>query len=499
MKKLMETKRCQLLLSCVTRSPSSTLLLGMIGLLLSATPVSAQTLTTLVNFDNLNGTGPGSLVPGIDGSYYGTTASGGMSGNGTLFLFSPNGAFTVLANLTTGTSSRPNDWVLGSDSNFYGTTTDQYGRVVRMAPDGTFTNLVQFTGANGLAPNGRLVEGSDGYFYGTTAEGGRSIDCGFPVGCGTVFKMTSSGTVTTLASFDPHDNGAYPSPFLAQDGDGNFYGSTVTGGADPTVCFIDGYIPRWGCGTIFKITPSGSFTTLVNFTEAEGIGPGNVVKGIDGNFYGTTSSGGSNTNCPSGCGTLFKISPDGALTILANLTTNTRPNDWVEGSDGNFYSTYGDTVVRMTLAGTFTNLINFNPSNGTSPTFPMLQGSDGNFYGTTVYGGSSGGGTVFSLNVAIPGRLKLNPSSVVGGEHSKAYLLLTTPAPAGGAVVTLRSNYPGVASVPSTVTVPAGKKLASFLVITSPVITSTIVKITTSYGLATKSKPLTVNPGQAAP
>ena len=175
-------------------------------------------------------------------------------------------------------------------------------------------------------PEAGLVQGSDGNFYGTTYVGGANGD-------GTVFKTTPSGTLTTLYSFAGSD-GDTPVAGLVQSRDGNFYGTTSAGGVN------DG-------GTVFKITPSGTLTTLYSFAGngSDGANPfAELVQGSDGNFYGTTLSGGENND-----GTVFKITPSGTLTTLYSFA----------GSDGD-----------QAYAG-------------------LVQGSDGNFYGTTYAGGAN--------------------------------------------------------------------------------------------------------------
>jgi uncharacterized repeat protein (TIGR03803 family) len=162
-------------------------------------------------------------------------------------------------------------------------------------PAQTFTTLHSFDNTDGAEPQVSLVQGIDGDFYGTTKFGGANGD-------GTVFKLTPSGTLTTLHSFDDTD-GAEPSGGFILATDGNFYGTTQAGGAR-------------GDGTVFKIAPSGMLTTLYSFCSesgcTDGADPsGGLVQAVDGNFYGPTADGGAD-----GVGTVFKITPSGALTTL---------------------------------------------------------------------------------------------------------------------------------------------------------------------------------------
>lgn len=172
------------------------------------------------------------------------------------------------------------------------------------SPAQTFTDLVDFTYSNGAAPlNAPLVQGTDGNLYGITAYGGSCTL--YDLGCGSVFKMTPAGALTTLHFFSGSD-GAYPFGGLLLDTDGRFYGTTVTAGAN--CASLD------GCGTVFKISPKGDFSTLYTFCAqpncTDGIQPsGSLVRGLDGDLYGITAYGGTSTKCSLGCGTIFKITP----------------------------------------------------------------------------------------------------------------------------------------------------------------------------------------------
>jgi len=322
----------------------------------------AQIFTTLVNFDGTNGNFPGALVQGIDGNFYGTTGSGGACGFGTIF---------------------------------------------KMTPGGTLKTLLNFCESNGATPEG-LILASDGNFYGTTFEGGASGACAFA--CGTVFKFTSSGTLTTLYSFCAQANcadGAAPQAPLIQATNGNFYGTTSAGGAN-------------GFGTVFEITAEGKLTTLYSFCSqancADGAGPlAGLVQGTNGNFYGTNYFG-----TPNDAGTAFEITAEGKLTTLYTFCSQNPPVLCSDGSqplaaliqarDGNFYGTTytggstpgGGTVFKLTPTGQHTIIHSFcaRPAcaDGSLPVAGLIQASDGNFYGTTLAGGNaSGAGTVFEI------------------------------------------------------------------------------------------------------
>jgi len=206
--------------------------------------------------------------------------------------------FTSLYSFSGGDGANPDaGLVQGANGNFYGTTSyggvDYYlddGTVFKITANGSFTSLISFSGSDGIGPEGGLVQGTDGNFYGTTEYGGTHgllYD-----GYGTVFKMTTNGTLNTLYSFTGVSDGANPAAGLVQGADGNFYGTAEYGGANYS-------------GTVFKITPGGVLTTVYTFTGgSDGAYPNSaLVQGTDGNFYGTTSAGGAH-----GDGAIFRLS-----------------------------------------------------------------------------------------------------------------------------------------------------------------------------------------------
>jgi uncharacterized repeat protein (TIGR03803 family) len=218
-----------------------------------------------------------------------------------------------------------------------------------------FSTLVDFDGANGAAPATVLMQGFDGNFYGTTQSGGTGPDC-YRARCGTVFQMTPTGALTTLYSFCSKNycfDGEEPVGSLVQTADGDFYGVTEAGGPHTPYCR--------GCGTIFKINTAGMLTQFYAFCSLPGCSDGSspvagLVQASDGNLYGTTSSGGANG---------------------------------------------GGTVFRITLARQLTTVYSFcalaNCADGSYPQSSLVQGSDGNLYGETIFGGASGLGTIFEI------------------------------------------------------------------------------------------------------
>jgi len=266
------------------------------------------------------------------------------------------------------------------------------------------TTLWQFGSSrtDGKIPDAALVQGSDGDFYGTTEEGGTN-DTGYGSGGGTVYRINSAGTLTTLWQFrsSPTD-GIEPVAALVQGSDGYFYGTTVAGGTN------------YG-GVVYRISSVGTLTTLWQFGSSPTDGQipeAGLVQGCDGYLYGTTYSGG--TNDAGYDGTVYRISSAGTLTTLWQFGSS--PTDGigpvgalVQGSDGDFYGTTerGGTadagvVYRISSAGTLTTLWQFdNYSYGQYPDAGLVQGSDGYFYGTTAAGGTNDDGVVFQLSVPL--------------------------------------------------------------------------------------------------
>ena len=344
------------------------------------------------------------LVEGSDGNFYGTTACGGASGMGTVFQVTPAGVLTTLVSFNRTNGSHPAaGLVQGSDGNFYGTTeyggtNGNNGTVFQMTPTGALTTLVSFNGTNGSHPAAGLVEGTNGNFYGTTSYGGSGS-------MGTVFEMTFAGVLTTLVSFNNSD-GAAPLASLVQASDGNLYGTTSQGG---NLALYTGGYGNSGGGTVFKITPAGTLTTLFVFDGSRGENPAaGLVQGTNGNFYGTTAYGGNlSLDAGLGFGSVFQMTTNSAVTTLVafNLANGYSPSaGLVQGSDGNFYGTTdgggaggAGTIFKLTPAGVLTTLVAFHGPDGNSPQASLVQGSDGNFYGTTTYGGANGRGTVFQV------------------------------------------------------------------------------------------------------
>jgi uncharacterized repeat protein (TIGR03803 family) len=262
------------------------------------------------------------LIFGNSNILYGATANGG-GGQGIVFQVTTNGALAILASFADATGSGPQAALtLGNDGLFYGTTTGGgtnggFGTVFKVTTNGLLTTLATFASANGADPQAALILGSDGSLYGTTVNGGTNG------GYGTVFKVMTNGLLTSLVSFD-NTNGANPYAGLTPDSDGNFYGTTVNGGTNG------------GYGTVFKVTTNGLLTSLTSFANSNGAYPyATLTTGSDGNFYGAAYSGGQN-----GLGTVFRVTTNGMLTSLASFSNSNGANPqsgWLLAGDGNLY------------------------------------------------------------------------------------------------------------------------------------------------------------------
>jgi uncharacterized repeat protein (TIGR03803 family) len=358
-----------------------------------ATPAPAQTYNILHTFTgSADGSRPGGLVQDATGNFYGATQLRGASGNGVVFKVDASGKETVLYNFTGGADGSdpfgypPSGTLVADESgNLYGTT--YYGGDLNACPagcgvvfmvdmHGKETVLHTFSGTDGANPSAGLVRDAAGNFYGTTSNGGTGTVCFNASGCGTVFKLDPSGNETVLYSFSGGVDGSNPAFSLLLDSAGNLYGTTPYGGS--------------GVGVVFKLDSNGNETTLYTFpgpdTGPDGANPvGGLVADASGNLYGTTVHGGTSV-----C-TLFVPSPP----------------------PGHLRSIGCGTVFKIDTSGRESILYRFtggNTSDGAFPATNLALGSSGILYGTTPNGGSqlcftlsgqtSGCGTVFDVDTS---------------------------------------------------------------------------------------------------
>jgi uncharacterized repeat protein (TIGR03803 family) len=360
--------------------------------MLTVTSLSAQTLSSLFSFNDLNGAIPaGGLVRGLEGGLYGTTSQGGAYANaGTIFRVTESGEFRTLYNFCPQTGCPDGRFPTGeliqtTDGDLYGVTREggssNVGAIFKLTPKGAFTVLHSFSVADGSEPSAGLTRDSGGNFYGVAAFGGVTNN-------GTLFKVSPDGSFNLLHSFSGQD-GSNPSGALVQAANGDLFGTTYEGGSR-------------NAGTIFKISQEGIFTSIHNFCSqgacADGLGPlAGLIAGADGDLYGTTYGGGAG-----GLGTIFKITPTGTLTTLYQFdgTNGFNPQSALTfASDGNFYGVtpYGGsngagTIFKISPEGNLTTLASFcgngpNCSGGVNPSFPLVQNTNGTFYGVTASGG----------------------------------------------------------------------------------------------------------------
>ena len=458
---------------------SVALILATLMLVAAATTVAAaQTYTDLYNFFGRRGVSPslGILAQGRDGNLYGTTSGGGgRKSEGVVFNISPKGTQTVLYKFggVRGffpNGSSPNGLTLGREGNFYGTTgsggADYEGTLFKITKSGSLTTLHSFTGlADGASPGAAPVQGTDGSFYGTT---------NFDFTTGTAYKITPTGRFTSLGSIPSYSTAA-----LLQGTDGNFYGTTGGGGT-------------FQSGTVFKITPNGKVSVVYSFDGTHGLGPeAALIQGSDGNLYGTTVFGGAYNDA----GIVFRLTPQGAFTVLHNFNDPNYPNDGefpqaglVQASDGNVYgvasegggaANYG-VIFQITPTGAYSIVYNFDGAHGENPITTPMQHTNGKIYGMTSIGGTHGSGVIFSLDMGLGPFVSLVSTS---GKVGKTIEVLgqgftgTTGVSFNGTPATftvLRDTY-------LTTTVPSGA-------------TTGFVTVTTPGGKLTSNKKFRVKP-----
>ena len=442
-------------------------------LLLAVTAATAQTYNNLYAYpgtdNNSSGiTWPSVLSQGQDGDLYSTIQTNGSYQFGSVYKMSTSGGYTLLYSFCAEgngcdlSGAYPTGGVtLGWDGNLWGTTSnggkDGAGTAFKMTPAGNLTSVYSFTnGKDDSAPTYTLLQGQDGNMYGVSEE---QYDGQY----GSFFKLTTKGKISPY----PFDYTDGSSPNLPVQGtDLNFYGTTQGGG--DAAC---------ACGVIYKATAAGKITVLHNFsgyvssTQYDGSRPiGILVEGTDGNFYGTTYQGGEYNE-----GTVFKVSPTGTYTLLHSFSYGqaSSPNLYdaqlpiaglTLGTDGNFYGTaaYGGTqnggaIFEITPSGKETVLYSFcvvSCSDGFIPTTPMVLHTDGIFYGNTA-GNSNGGSVFYSFETGFKPFVRLVTWS--GKDSTTAEILGqgftgTTAVSFNG----VAAKFDNVSDTYMTATVPAG-------------------------------------------
>jgi uncharacterized repeat protein (TIGR03803 family) len=273
----------------------------------------------------------------------------------------------------------------------------------KITPSGAYTILHEFTGgSDGGAPVPAPIQASDGSLYGNTSFSSLSA--------GTIYRFSpSSATFATIFSF-PQDGsqGKQMTTSLIQASDGNLYGTTELGGSSNS-------------GTVFKVSTSGSLLTSYSFPSGTGgalpLAP--LVQASDGNIYGTTFYGGTTTDqCKTGCGTIFKMS-DGTASVLYSFAGTVADGAFpeaglTEGTDGDLYGStlkggknQLGTLYRITTSGQYELLYSFAAAVGSGPAAALLQHTNGKFYGTASGDGRNNAGSLYSFDVGLSPLLAL--------------------------------------------------------------------------------------------
>jgi len=470
----------------------------------------------LHQFSGPDGANPvGAILDG--GSLWGTTWQGGLGWNqtlgnfglGTIFEYS-SGTLTnpVLFSSSNGGDNTDAGLATDGQGHYYGSTyeggANGFGSLVEYSSSTRqLTTLFSFDrNPHGSLPAATVTLDGKGNIYGTTYQGG-SHSSASNYCCGTVWKYSlSTGTMTTLASFDgdsvPAD-GMFPGGGVALDSGGNAYGTTIQGGS-------------YGDGIVFEYSASGILSTLVTFSGANGWSPeGNLVFDNNNNLLGITNQGGS-----SGYGTVYKLTPNtgggacGEITI-SSLTLN--PTTIANGgkSTGKVSlsgaAPAGGSVVGLVSNSSFIIV----PSTvtvsagATSATFPITTNGFVLSSTAVVITATLGNSTQQATLTLTPGiritSLSLNPTTVVSGSNSTATVSIASAAPPGGSEVLISTSQsppcPPPLILPPTVTVPAGSTSTKFTIGTTSVTSSCAAQVFAQSGGATVSATLTVNPGMA--
>jgi uncharacterized repeat protein (TIGR03803 family) len=389
----------------------------------------AQTVTAVASFNGQIAGSPVAPVQATDGNFYGVAGVGGVHGDGVIYRLTPTG---ILGGLHSFCTQEPRcadgkdvtvSPILGSDGNLYGVTSyggsSNTGIIYRVTLDGNFTVVYNMCPTN-TCPDGTAVS------WLTEGSDGNFYGATFDGGkfnAGEIFRVSPSGEFKVLYPFcslaDCADGGLAQSPPI-QGIDGNFYGVASGGGS------MQG-------GVMYKLTPSGTYSVVRNFcsyttSDCKGAQPLSIMQDASGDFFGVTDFAGV-----VGAGVLFEITSTGQYKALHSF-------DAVEGypvpgltlgNDGNIYGKTvggaglnGGTIFNVTSAGVYTRVYAFSDDClvGCSPYWgPLYQGTDGILYGANSYGGSSNAGTVFGLDNGLSPLVKTVP---VAGKVGKRVLIL---------------------------------------------------------------------------
>ena len=385
---------------------------AVLGVALSVAPLRAATIETMASLSQPLPGGTPPAFPQVrlpNGMFYGTVFGGfnGDPNRGSVFQLGLNGSLTTLFQFPGILQDEANPTILirGADGNLYGATSpravgDLNGMIFKLTPSGIFTPLYRFVDGKGTHATS-LMQAADGNFYGTAAGDSSGGFFNHPPSMhnpGIFFKLTPAGVFTTLYSFTGGADGSLPNA-LVQGADGNFYGSTLCGPESPVNIFT-------GFGTVFKITPAGTLTTLYSFTGGnDGGNPTKVIQGSDGNLYGIATY--------PNIGTAFKVTPAGVRNTIYRFeaSNGSGPSQLIASTDGNVYGTTQDggipqagSIFGINPAGQVSAYVFDGAATGGHPS-QLFEGEEHNLYGATAMGGAYNMGTVFRLNMTLPRNL----------------------------------------------------------------------------------------------
>jgi uncharacterized repeat protein (TIGR03803 family) len=363
----------------------------------------AQTYTVLYTFKALpDAQYPTGLTIDPEGNLYGVTGYGGSDDVGAIFKIDTAGNETVLHSFTFAEGAIPqqNDVSWDASGNLVGTV--QFGGLYncggtfRWSTDGTYT-VRPLTENEGCAPASTLIRGPGGSLYGTAQYGGANSH-------GTVFRLDAHDNLKVLYNFADDVNGGNPLGTLLRDPAGNLYGVTQKGGGF-------GCNPPWGCGTVYKLDSTGILTLLHAFKYATGWNAADgLIADPNGSIYGAAVQGGANNFgaiFKMSTDGKYKVlhafaSADG--TDPFGLILDKQGNFYGTASLG---GTYGvGTVYKLDRYGNFTVLYNFTGgTDGRSPWSALILDGSGNLYGVAQGGGdptcdeyNEGCGVVFKIS-----------------------------------------------------------------------------------------------------
>jgi uncharacterized repeat protein (TIGR03803 family) len=432
------------------------------------------------------------LLQASDGNFYGaaqlTTIGSSNPQGGTLFKITPTGQFTLLFTFSPNSSGKyvngdqpATALVEANDGFLYGVSfmggAHDSGVLFRISKAGTGFKVVHtFCSATNCADGGSpgsLILGHDGNLYGTTSAGGSTDPLCQSTGCGTIFRFTPSGTFTTLHALNPHTDGAAPGGMI-QASDENFYGITP--------------------GSVFRFTLNGQFTVLHTFAPL-GVLPTHADSALfqasNGKLYGAL------TNYSIEQLQFYEIDTSGSgfqeFASFGNRTGVNGPPSLIQASDGNLWDVWGQdggdgrVIAISPVDGTVLESFLFNGANGGTPEASVVQAADGKIYGTAILGGTVGSnkvanGTVWTLDAGLPA-----PAATVAA--------FTPSSGAVGSKVTIRgSNFIGTTAVTfNGVSAPFKVLNVQFITATVPAgATSGSITVTNAGGATASTQHFTV-------